>query len=93
VTDLDREPGPRTPRPAAAFTPWQLSEEDILELREHDLEIPEHANGWPIKPFQYVIVINQLRGYFPDQPRSLEEILESMARRTLDPEADREAEP
>jgi hypothetical protein len=40
-----------------------------------------------------VIVIAQLRGRWPDQPLSLDEILESRLACTRDPEPDLEAEP
>jgi hypothetical protein len=92
VTSPDREPGPRIPRPAKPFT-WELSEEDRRELRDpaYDTGPEYHELPWP-RP-EFFVVISQLPGLEPDQPRSLNEILNSVASRILDPEPDREAEP
>jgi hypothetical protein len=89
-----------TPRPAATpFTPQlEPSEEDLRELRDppYDMGCPEYPEHWlpgpPRRP-AYVIVIDQVRGQQPDQPRSLNQILESLATRTRNPEPDLEAEP
>lgn len=82
-----------TPRPATPYIPHpQPSQEDILELREpYDLPMPEYPDRWlPGRP-EYVIVVNQLRGWQPSQPSSLAECLET--ERTRQSEPDLEAEP
>ena len=93
VTTPRKEPGnPRTPRPYIPHP--RPSEEDLLELREpYDLPMPEYPDRWLPRPPRFVIVVNQLRGLWPDQPRSLAEILESEPARGRDPEPDLEAEP
>lgn len=93
MTSPRNEPGePRTPRP---YVPQpRPSEEDLLELREpYDLPGPEYPDRWLPGPPSFVVVVNQLRGWWPDQPRSLAELLESEPSRTRDPEPDLEAEP
>ena len=42
---------------------------------------------------EYVIVVDQLRGWQPGQPPSLAELLEAGPARTREPEPDLEAEP
>jgi hypothetical protein len=58
------------------------------ETREpYDLPFPDHWLGRP----EYVIVVDQLRGWQPGQSPSLAELLETS--RTREPEPDLEAEP
>jgi hypothetical protein len=89
-----------TPRPAATpFTPQlKPSEEDLREPRDppYDMGGPEYPEHWLpglLRRPAYVLVIDQLRSQRPDQPRSPNQILESLASRTRDPEPDLEAEP
>jgi hypothetical protein len=86
---------PREPRTPRSYIPHpRPSEEDLLELREpYDLPMPEYPDRWLPGPPSYVIVVNQLRGWWPDQPPSLAEILESLSTHGHDPEPDLEAEP
>ena len=99
TSPADRQPDPelsavlpslRLPQPRAA-------EEDLAELREPggldpgDLPFPD--DRWPRGRPEYVIVVDQLRGWWPDQPPSLAELLERGLTRGRDPEPDLEAEP
>lgn len=97
MTTMDKDPAePGTPRPAAMpYVPQpRPSEEDLRELREpYDLPTPEYPDRWLPGPPGPVIVIAQLRGRWPDQPLSLDEILERGLAGTRDPEPDLEAEP
>ena len=56
----------------------------------YDLPFPDHRP--PRRP-AYVIVVDQLRGWRPDLPPSLAELLEAEPARTREPEPDLEAEP
>jgi hypothetical protein len=95
VTTRRREPAePRTPQPTAAprIPQPQPSKEDILELREpYDLPVPEYPDPWLPRRPEYVIVVDQLRGWQPGQAPSLAELLETG--RLRQPEPDLEAEP
>ena len=96
MTSPRRKPEPQTPRSAASFTPHpQPSEEDLLEMREpYDFPFPEYPDPcWLPRRPEYVVVIDQLRGRWPDQPLSLAEALEAGLARTRDREHDLEAEP
>ena len=79
----------RVPRPRAR-------ERDLAEVREPggfdpgDLPFPDER--WPRGRPEYVIVVDQLRGWQPGQP-SLAELLEPGRNRGRDPEPDLEAEP
>ena len=79
----------RVPRPRAR-------ERDLAEVREPggfdpgDLPFPDER--WPRGRPEYVIVVDQLRGWQPGQP-SLAELLEPGRYRGRDPEPDLEAEP
>ncbi len=65
-------------------------EKEMHETREpYDLPFPDH---WPPGRPEYVIVVDQLRGWRPGQP-SLAELLEPGRNRGRDPEPDLEAEP
>jgi hypothetical protein len=93
VTSPHHKPEPRDPRPAEPWIPSPPSEEDLRELRDpaYDFGPEYHELPWP-RP-EFFVVISQLPGLQPDQPRSLNEILNSVASRILDSEPDREAEP
>jgi hypothetical protein len=63
--------------------------QDMRELQDpYDLPFPDR---WPPGPPEYVIVVDQLRGWQPGAPPSLAELLETG--RTQQPEPDLEAEP
>ena len=77
-----RNAGPLVPDP-------RPPEQDQRELRDpYDLPFPDH---WPAGRPEYVIVVDQLRGWQPGQPPSLAELLETD--RSREPEPDLEAEP
>jgi hypothetical protein len=82
VTRPGRTPGePPDPR---------LEDRDMSETSEpYDLPFPDYLSHRP----DYVIVVDQLRGWQPDQPPSLAELLETRPARTREPEPDLEAEP
>jgi hypothetical protein len=66
--------------------------EDLRELHEpYDLPIPDYSDFLPPRLPPNAIVIDQPRGWQPDAPPSLAELLESI--RTREPEPDLEAEP
>ena len=79
-----RDAAPRIPDP-------RPPEQDLRDLRDpYDLPFPDR---WPPGRPDYVIVVDQLRGWQPGQPASLAEILETGHTRTREPEPDLEAEP
>ena len=89
--DPDGAAGPprlRVPQPRAA-------EIDLSEMREpggfDTGDLPFSDDRWPRGRPEYVIVVDQLRGWRPGQPPSLAELLETG--RTRSPEPDLEAEP
>ena len=92
MTPSRRKPGEPARRPAA--TPLipapRPGERDVPESADpYDLPFPDQ---WPHRP-EYVIVVDQLRGWRPDLPPSLAELLEAGPARTREPEPDLEAEP
>ena len=92
MTDPGRTPGePGTRRqPESPRAPDPLRNIDMSEMREpYDLPFPDYLSHRP----DYVIVVDQLRGWQPDQPPSLAELLETKPARTREPEPDLEAEP
>ena len=82
-------PAARPPRPSSpARGP---AERDMPETAEpYDLPFPDQLAA--SRP-EYVIVVDQLRGWQPGQPPSLAELLETGPARTREPEPDLEAEP
>ena len=94
MTPSRRKPDEPARRPAA--TPRipgpRPGERHVPETADpYDLPFPD---GWPHRP-EYVIVVDQLRGWRPDLPPSLAELLEAGPARTRqpEPEPDLEAEP
>jgi hypothetical protein len=87
------EPGAHR-QPDGPRVPAQRPEiEDLRELYDpYDLQIPDPYCDFdpPYLPPD-AIVIDRIRGWQPDAPPSLAELLESI--RTREPEPDREAEP
>jgi hypothetical protein len=70
----------------------KTADKDQPEIGDpYDLPFPEDQRP-PGRP-AYLIVVDQLRGWRPDQPRSLAELLETQPGRTRQPEPDLEAEP
>ena len=93
MTSARRKPARPARRPAA--TPRipgpRAAERDVPETAEpYDLPVPDR---WPPRRPMYVIVVDQLRGWRPDLPPSLAEVLEAGPDRTREPEPDLEAEP
>jgi hypothetical protein len=94
-----RRAQPRTAQPAARPAPahWQPSKEDLLELREpYDFEFGERPDGWPVKPFEWVIVVaasDWYKEHFPADAANLQDALHPRHDRQRDPEPDLEAEP
>ena len=85
---------PARPATGPAATPLlpdpRAGERDMPETAEpYDLPFPDQ---WAHRP-EYVIVVDQLRGWRPDLPPSLAELLEAGPARTREPEPDLEAEP
>ena len=86
-----REPGPRRRAERPLVRDPGPGEKDMREMADpYDLPFPDR---WPPGRPQYVIVVDQLRGWRPGQPPSLAELLESRPARTREPEPDLEAEP
>ena len=91
MTPSRRKPArPASRTDATSLVPSPRSgERDVPETADpYDLPFPDH---WPPGRREYVIVVDQLRGWQPGQPPSLAELLET--RRTRAPEPDLEAEP
>jgi hypothetical protein len=84
--ETHRQPGsPQVP----AQRPGDM---DLRELQDpYDLPIPDYSDHWPPRLPEHAILIDQLRGWQPDAPPSLAELLETG--RTREPEPDLEAEP
>ena len=92
MTSSHRKPArPATSPAATPLIPGPRAEErDMPETAEpYDLPFPDHR---PHRP-EYVIVVDQLRDWRPDQPPSLAELLEAGPARSREPEPDLEAEP
>ena len=95
----DRQPDPELAAAPPSFRVPQprTGEKDLAEVREPggfdpgDLPFPD--DRWPRGRPAYVIVVDQLRGWWPGQPPSLAELLETGRTRARDPEPDLEAEP
>ena len=85
-----REPGPRRQADRPLVPDPRPGDKDMREMTDpYDLPFPDQ---WPGRP-EYVIVVDQLRGWRPGQSPSLAELLESGAGRTREAEPDLEAEP
>ena len=82
VTPSRRKPDEPARRPAATppIPGPRSGERDVPETAEpYDLPFPDH---WPPGRPEYVIVVDQLRGWRPDLPPSLAELLEAGPART-----------
>ena len=87
-----REPGPRRRADRPLVPDPRPGEKDRREIDDpYDLPFPDRR---PHRP-EYVIVVDQLRGWRPGQPPSLAELLEAGPARARQPEPDPdlEAEP
>ena len=93
MTPSHRKPAGPARRPAATprIPALRAGERDMPETAEPD-DLPFPGRRPPGRP-EYVIVVDQLRGRWPDQPPSLAELLEAGPARTREPEPDLEAEP
>jgi len=88
------EPGTRR-QPDGPHVPAQRpGDKDMRERQDpYDLPFPDSSGRRPPGRPEYVIVVDQLRGWQPGQPPSLAELLETRPARTREPEPDLEAEP
>jgi hypothetical protein len=86
------DPGTRRQADGPHVPSQRRGDKDMREMQDpYDLPFPEGSDHWrPGRP-EYVIVVDQLRGWQPGQPPSLAELLET--RRTREPAPDLEAEP
>jgi hypothetical protein len=65
---------------------------DLRELQDpYELPFPDFSDYWPPRLPEWAILVDQLRGWQPDEPPSLAELLET--RPSRHPEPDLEAEP
>jgi len=86
------EPGTRRPDAAALVPDPRPPQQDLRDLSDpYDLPFPDDYRP-PRRP-EYVIVVDQLRGWQPGQPKSLAELLETGRISIRQPEPDLEAEP
>jgi hypothetical protein len=93
MTTPGRRPARPGIRPAAEpLVPGpQPGDKDMGETTEpYDLLFPD---TWPAGRPEYVVVVDQLRGWQPGQPSSLAELLDTAPARRREPEPDLEAEP
>ncbi len=99
INPADRKPDPEPAAiPPSLRVPHQRARErDLAEVQDPggfnpgDLPFPD--DRWPRGRPEYVIVVDQLRGWQAGQPPSLAELLETGRTRPRDPEPDLEAEP
>jgi hypothetical protein len=87
---------PHVPAQRLAQENQGLAEENWRELQDdpydpYDLLFPDEYEPWRLGRAEYVIVVDQARGWNPGGPPSLAELLETG--RTRKPEPDLEAEP
>ena len=88
------EPGTRRQADGPHVPAQRPADKDMGERQDpYDLPLPDYSDHWPPGRPQYVIVVDQLRGWQPGQPPSLAELLETGPARTREPEPDLEAEP
>ena len=86
------EPGTRRQTDVPHVPAQRPGDQDMRELQDpYDLPIPDYSDHWPPRLPANAILIDQLRGWQPDAPPSLAELLETG--RTRPPEPDLEAEP
>ena len=95
--DRQPDPEPAVALPALEVPHPREGERDLGEVREPysfdpgELLFPD--DRWFRGRPEYVIVVDQLRGWQPGQRPSLAELLEPGRTRARDPEPDLEAEP
>jgi len=95
--DRQPDPEPAVTLPSLEVPHPRAGERDPGEVREPggfdpgELLLPD--DRWPRGRPEYVIVVDQLRGWQPGQRPSLAELLEPGRNRGRDPEPDLEAEP
>jgi hypothetical protein len=86
------ESGTRHQADGPHVPPQRTEDKDMRELQDpYDLPFPDVSDRWPPGRPEYVIVVDQLRGWQPGGPPSLAELLQPG--RTREPEPDLEAEP
>ena len=92
MTTRGLRPDGRRPDAAPLVPAPRPGEKNLAELKEpYDLPVPDDYRP-PGRP-QYVIVVDQLRGWQPGRPPSLAELLETGRTRPRQPEPNLEAEP
>jgi hypothetical protein len=96
------EPGTRRQADGPHIPAQRLAEENWRELQDdpydpYDLLFPDEYEPWRVGRAEYVIVVDEARGWNPGGPPSLAELLETgrtpQTGRTRKPEPDLEAEP
>ena len=86
------EPGTRRQADDLLVPAQRAENKDTRELQDpYDLPFPDYSDHRPARRPEYVIVVDQLRGWQSGGPPSLAELLETA--RTREPEPDLEAEP
>jgi hypothetical protein len=88
------DPGPRRQADGRLVPDPRPGDNDMREMKDpYDLPFPDLPDRRPPGRPGYVIVVDQLHDWQPDQPPSLAELLETRPARTREPEPDLEAEP
>lgn len=73
---------------------WRTAKVDLSEMNDPYYELPyPDDERWALRRADYVIVVAQARGWQPDHPPTLDEVLGHNHPRTHEPEPDLEAEP
>ena len=86
------EPGTRRQADGPHLPAQPPADTDMREMQDpYDLPFPDYSDRRAPRRPEYAIVVDQLRGWQPDGPPSLAELLETG--RTREPEPDLEAEP
>ncbi len=92
MTRRQRPAGPRRPDATPQIPDPRPGDKDLAETAEpYDLPVPDDDR--PLRRPEYVIVVDQLRGWQPGQPPSLAELLETGPARTRQPGPGLEAGP
>ncbi len=93
MTSPQDTPAGRAAQAAARPIPGPRSGDEILAETTEPYDLPFPDDYLPPRRPDYVIVVDQLRGWQPGWPPSLAELLERGRARTRQVEPDLEAEP